>query len=314
MTDTETNANARSSAHTSTPHIHAYGTGLNGLVGSKIVTELEERVDFDNLDISDPKRPVDITDAEQVLRVTAEPERRFLLHSAAFTNVNAAWEQRGDKDGLAWQVNVEGTRNIVDACQENGLHLIHLSTAFVFDGEKDGMYTEDDPMNPIEWYGRTKAEAETVIRESSIDWTILRIDFPFRQDSFERPDVAHTIAQKLQADELYPMFTNHWFGPTVIEDLAQVVGWVMDSETTGLFHASSGEKWTDYEFATAIKAAHDLDGEIEQGDLDAYLETLQRPYQRNTAMNTGKLDEMVSDAALNRTTTIHAIQGLKLAT
>ncbi len=270
--------------------MNVYGTGMSGLVGSKIATELND-ISFDNLDLNDSERPVDITDKSQLLKVTADEKSSAMLHCAAFTNVNAAWEQRGDKDGLAWQVNVEGTRNVVEACKENDLHLVHLSTAFVFDGEKDGLYTEEDPMNPIEWYGRTKAEAERIIRESDIDWTILRIDFPFRSDTYDRPDIAHTIAENMKNDTLYPMFTNHYFGPTIIEDLAQVVGWVMREKQTGLYHASSGEKWTDYKFANAIKAAHDLDGEIEKGDLDAYLETLERPYQRNTAMDVSKLKD-----------------------
>ncbi len=272
-----------------TSQLHAYGTGMSGLVGTR-VSELLSTVSFDNLDLNDPTRPVDITDREQLFRATDASDRTALLHCAAFTDVTAAWEQRDDTDGLVWQVNVEGTRNVVAACKQHDLHLVHLSTAYVFDGEKDGMYTEDDPMQPIEWYGKSKAAAERIIRESDINWTILRIDFPFRQDAFHRPDFAHSIAQKLQDDSLYPMFTNHWFGPTVIEDLAAIIEWVLQENITGLYHASSGERWSDYEVATAIKRLHELEGTVEKGDLDAYLETLQRPYQRNTAMDTSKLD------------------------
>jgi dTDP-4-dehydrorhamnose reductase len=218
----------------STPHL--IGTGLNGLIGSKLVTDLADDYHFLSLDISDPDQPVDITDYDQIMAACQDTHASALIHLAAYTNVTAAWEQRGDKSGLAYQVNVEGTKNIIKACQQLDLHLIHMSTAYVFDGQKDQMYVEDDPVNPIEWYGRTKAWAEEAIQASdNLTWTILRIDQPFRSDPFPRLDVVHRIIHGLQNDDLYPQFTNHYLGPTFIDDLVNVIQWKIEHQKTGLY-------------------------------------------------------------------------------
>jgi len=273
-------------------------TGLNGLVGSKFATDFADQYQYDRMDVSDKNNPVDITNLDQIRKVFERSEAESILHLAAFTNVNAAWEQSGDKTGLAYQVNVEGTKNLVKACQEYGKHLIHISTAYVFDGEKEGLYTEEDQINPIEWYGKTKAWAEEAIKGSEIDWTILRIDQPFRSDPFPKVDIAHRIIDGLKKDTLYPQFTNHYFGPTFIDDFAKVIDWVIRTKTKGLFNATSGEKWSDYDFAKLINEKLNLGGEVNKGDLDEYLKTISRPYQRNTALDSSKLIKML-DFKLN---------------
>jgi len=266
-------------------------TGLNGLVGSKFADDFGEEYDFDRMDISDPHNPVDITNFSQVLEKFKSSEAKFVLHLAAFTNVAAAWEQNKDKGGSAYQVNVEGTKNIIKACQETKKHLIHISTANIFDGKKEGLYTEDDKPNPIEWYGQTKAWAEEAVMDSEIDWTILRIDYPFRSDEFHKEDVVRRIMAGIRKDNLYPQFTNHYFGLTFIDDFAKVIDWVIRTDARGLFNASSGEKWSDYDFASAVNKILKLGGKIKKGDLAEYRKTLDRsrPYQKNTALDCSKL-------------------------
>ncbi len=269
-------------------------TGINGLVGSKLTQLYADRYHFDVLDISDSVNPVDITNQKSTFKAVANSPAQVLLHFAAYTNVTGAWQQRGDKNGLAWQVNVVGTQNIVDACKRYNKHLVHISTAYVFNGQKEGLYTEEDELSPIEWYGETKAEAEKIVRSSEIDWTILRIDQPFRSDEAVRPDVVRRIIQGLKSNSLYPQFTNHYFGPTFIDDFAKIVNWVIQTKTTGIFNSSSGEKWTDYDFAQLINKTLKLNKEINKGDLKEYLKTLDRPYQRNTAMSNQKLTKQLN--------------------
>lgn len=265
------------------------GTGLKGLVGSRFVELLSSTYSFENLDVSDPENPVDITQYQSVLNRFSASTAEWVVHFAAFTNVSAAWEQRGQETGLAYQINVEGTRNIVKAAQATGKRLIHISTAYVFDGQKSELYTEVDQIKPIEWYGETKAKAEQVVQDSSLDWTILRIDQPFKAQPFAKSDLAHTILSKLQTDSLYPMFTDHFFGPTFIDDFAKILEWVIRTNQTGLWHATSGERWSDFEFATAIQEQHQPDSKVLPGKLDDYLKSLNRPYQRNTALSIEKL-------------------------
>jgi dTDP-4-dehydrorhamnose reductase len=264
-------------------------TGLNGLVGSKLADDFAEQYEFENLDQRHPTHPVDITNAAQVQQLFAASSAQTVVHFAAYTDVTGAWTQSGDKNGVAYQVNVVGTENIVAAAEATGKHLIHISTSYVFDGEKEGLYTEDDQPNPIEWYGQTKLLAEEVVQARSTAWTILRIDQPFRSDTFSKPDAVRKMIQLITAEKPNPLFANHFFGPTFIDDFAKVIDWVIRTQTTGLFHASSGESWSDYEFGQAINETFELGKELRKGDLDEYLKTAQRPYQRNTAMSCEKL-------------------------
>ena len=273
---------------------HLIATGINGLVGSKFKELYTKSYTIQSLDIADKHNPVDITNKNQVLSALANTAAECVIHLAAYTDVTAAWKQRNDKSGSAYKVNVEGTRNIVHACKQSNLHLIHISTAYVFDGKKDGLYNEDDQVNPIEWYGYTKAEAETVIRESDVSHTILRIDQPFRSDRHTRPDIAHRIIDGLTSGELYPQFTNHFFGPTFIDDFSKVLDWVARTKPEGVFNASSGELWSDYDFAQAIAQTHSFSPNlVKKGNLDEYLQSLDRPYQKNTAMDTSKLQSNI---------------------
>ncbi len=265
------------------------GTGLSGLVGSKFVDLYKDKYKITNLDLHDPVNPVDITNADQVMQAVEASPAEFIIHMAAYTNVTGAWEQRGDKSGLAWQVNVVGTQNIAQAAEKTNKHLIHISTAYVFDGEKKTPYTEKDKPNPIEWYGQTKYEAEKIVQTLSTPWTILRIDQPFRSDEAVRPDVVRRIIAKLKDNTLPPQFADHTMGPTFIDDFARVLDFIMRQKVTGLYHASSGESWTDYEFALEIAKKLGLEDKVRPGSLAEYLKTTNRPYQKNTALDISKL-------------------------
>ncbi len=268
-------------------------TGLNGLVGSKLASSFADQYEFDNLDISHSERPVDITNLEAVTTVFAANPAEVVVHFAAYTDVTGAWKQTGDTNGLAYRVNVVGTQNVVAAAEATQKHVIHISTSYVFDGEKSEPYLEDDTPKPIEWYGQTKALAETAVTNSSAPWTILRIDQPFRSDPFSRPDVVRRIVEKLQANTLPPQFADHFIGPTYIDDFVKVIDWVIRTRATGIFHASSGEMWSDYDLALTIKDTLHLPGTVSRGSLSEYLKTSNRPYQRNTSLNCQKLSSQL---------------------
>lgn len=265
------------------------GTGLNGLVGSKFVSDFDATYDFENLDLRNPAKPVDITNEKQVMAVVSQSEAEVLIHMAAYTDVTGAWQQTNDTSGPCYQINVEGTRNIVKACEQAGKHLIHVSTAYVFDGTKQEQYLETDTPNPIEWYGKTKTLAEEIVQTSGTNWTILRIDQPFRNDTFPKVDTLHRIIEGMRAGKLYPQFADHYFGPTYINDFAKIIDFVIRRKLTGLYHASSGETWTDYDFAQLINETLNLGFNVQTGSLAKYLETSNRPYQKNTSLNIDKL-------------------------
>ena len=155
-----------------------------GLVGSKFVEIYKEVHEFQNLDPDEWrwyfKRIQQVDDAFQNQRFPLS----FILQHIPIHKKRL--NKTGDKEGPAYKVNVIGTRNIARAAKKTGKYLVHISTAYVFDGKKQGKYVEDDPVNPIEWYGQTKAWAEEEVAKNCERFSILRIDRPYRLDEFPK--------------------------------------------------------------------------------------------------------------------------------
>lgn len=266
------------------------GTGLSGLVGSKFVRDTAGAFHFENLDLT---TGVDILNESQVQQAVSKSQAEVVVHFAAFTDTQKAFEETGNKDGLAYKVNVLGTQNIAKACKEFGKYLVHISTAYVFDGTKESPYVEDDPTHPIEWYGQTKTWAEEEVQKICTQYAILRIDRPYRLDEFPKLDILHKVIAKLQTNTLPPQFSDTSWTPTAIEKFSKILQTVCEKQPQGIFHATTEKIFSDYTFALWVKDTYNLPGEVREGSLSAYLKENPRPYQKNTALNTEKLSAIL---------------------
>jgi len=139
------------------------GTGLSGLVGSRIRELTNDKFHWVDFSLETGIDILDFSLLKEAFETHKDAEG--VVHLAAFTDTNAAWQQRGDKKGLCYRLNVEGTRNIVDLCRRYKKYLVYISTDFVFDGKKKGAYSEEDKPDPIEWYGYTKFLGEQVVEK-----------------------------------------------------------------------------------------------------------------------------------------------------
>jgi dTDP-4-dehydrorhamnose reductase len=116
------------------------------------------------------RRASDITDARTVGTVIARQQPELVINLAAYTAVDRAESE----PELAWAVNCEGAANIAAACREMAAPLIHLSTDYVFDGCKGEPYREEDAVNPLNVYGRSKEAGERAVRGAAVRHVILR--------------------------------------------------------------------------------------------------------------------------------------------
>lgn len=231
------------------------GTGLTGLMGSRVVQLLSLQYEFVNLSRI---TGVDITNKEQVSRAIEHSDAGIVLHLAAKTNVDACEKDKvlGER-GDAWVVNVEGTKNIAESCLIYNKKLIYISTDFVFDGEKE-FYNEDDTPNPINWYAQTKYEGEKIVKGLQIPWIILRIAYPYRA-SFPKLDFVRVIKNRLQQKQEVKGITDHIFSPTFIDDIAAVFHGLITENATGIYHTVGSEALTPYDAATKIAHTFGLD-------------------------------------------------------
>ena len=239
------------------------GTGLSGLVGSRIVELLGNQYDFQNLDLTSG---VDITKAEEIEQKISSSKAKHLIHLAAFTDVSKAWEQRNEgKESLCYKVNVVGTKNIAKACKKHNKFLIHFSTDFVFDGDKTSPYTEEDKPRPIEWYGQTKLWAEEEVKKSGCYYAILRIAFPFKKkESFSglepnpKLDLVRKIISKLQGGEELKIFFDQIITPTFIDDIAKVVEYCIKNNPIGTYHCVGSSQISPYDLASMVAEKFNL--------------------------------------------------------
>jgi dTDP-4-dehydrorhamnose reductase len=264
------------------------GTGLTGLVGSRII-ELNPDVNFTNISIESGISILDPVALEKVF--VDHPEAKVVLHLAAFTDTNAAWAQKDDQTGLCYQLNVVGTQNIVDLCRKYGKYLIHISTDYVFDGTKEGKYTEDDPTSPIEWYGETKAIAEKVVTDSGIPAAVVRLAFPFRAKYDLKVDVVRKIKAKLENKEVANLFNDQFTTPTFIDDIALGLKTFFDTQPTGIFNLVASSSQSVYEMGLLIAEIFSLDRElVKASSLSEYLKTPNaRPYAKSNILSNDKV-------------------------
>ena len=234
------------------------GTGLDGLVGSRIVELLKDKYEFENLSIS---TGIDITDRSAVLERIKSSDATIVLHLAAKTNVDGCELDKtlGEK-GDAWKINVLGTQNVVDGCLLSNKKLIYISTDFVFDGHNPplGGYSEEDVPNPVNWYAKTKYTGEKIIQNSKIPWIIVRIASPYRA-KFERLDFARAILKRLQEGLAVAAVTDHKFSPTLIDDICSAIDSLVKHNCSGIFHVVGSQTLTPYEAAILIAKEFDLD-------------------------------------------------------
>jgi dTDP-4-dehydrorhamnose reductase len=231
------------------------GTGLTGLVGSRIVELLSTKYQFENISKS---TGVDIEDRESVLSAISASDAQVVLHLAAKTNVDGCETDKPlGQNGEAWRINVEGTRNVADACSKTNKKLIYISTDFVFEGTKE-FYSEDDVPNPVNWYAQTKYEGEKIIRDLKTPWIIARIAYPYRA-SFLKPDFFRAILDRLKNNESVSAVTDHIFTPTFIDDIALALNTLIKNNSQGIFHAVGSQSLTPFAAANLIADEFKLD-------------------------------------------------------
>lgn len=251
------------------------GTGLTGLVGSRITELLNGAYEFEFINL---ENGVNILDKKSVFKVISSSKASTVIHMAAKTNVDGCeLDKEKDKEILtfknesqkeetwireqtAWAINVFGTRNIIEACKAFDKKIIYVSTDFVFNGQKK-FYTEDDAPTPINWYGKTKYEGEKLIQDTKLDWIIMRIAYPYRA-FFERNDLVRVLVSKLEKKEKLNMITDHIMVPTFIDDIANALEVLIQKQEKGIFHVVGSQSITPYDLAVNVAKQFNLNSSL----------------------------------------------------
>lgn len=234
-------------------------TGGDGLVGSKIVEILKVDENFDVTLILEQQ--MDITNREGVFNILKDLNFDVFIHLAAYTNVDKAEIEKE----RVWNINVEGTRNVLDAVNLKNKNFIYISTDFVFDGKKENCpFFEDSKPNPISHYGLTKYEGEKIVREKGI---IIRISYPYRTKFKNKSDIVRNIRSLLKQGKSLSMVTDSKIVPTFIDDIGYAFkSFLLDLNFLNfnpkIFHLVGSQAISPYECGKIIANVFNLDNSL----------------------------------------------------
>ncbi|WP_282048767.1 dTDP-4-dehydrorhamnose reductase [Maribacter aquivivus] len=195
---------------------------------------------------------LDITDSSSIKKNFNSIDYDYCINCAAYTNV----EQAEKTPDMAYKVNAEGVKNLANVCKDYKTILIHISTDYVFDGEKDEPYTVKDVANPINDYGKSKLLGEKYIQEIMDDYCIIRTSWLYSEYG---KNFYTTILKKARAGESLSVTDSQIGCPTNANNLAlYIVEKLTRNSNFGIEHFTDGHSCTWFDFAKKILIDHGL--------------------------------------------------------
>lgn len=241
--------------------------GATGLVASQVLDDWQHHANI----LVPTQEELDIRNPEALKKYLSENSAPIVINFVGYTNLPEAEKDKGNKEGLSWQLNVEAISHLAKICQQENKFLIHISTDNVFYGlESDpGPYGEDHPLmdnqDQVNWYGYTKTQGERAIKNSRARSAIVRISHPFGNPKVDR-DFAQKVISYIKAG--YTLFDDQHFTPTYLPDLSTALKKISGEQIQGIYHVVCQPLSTPFEFAQFIAQKKNLPkvkvGKIEQ--------------------------------------------------
>ncbi len=210
--------------------------GSSGQIGRELLRTLPPLGEIVALD----QRDTDLSDLENLRAVLYAQAPDVIVNAAAYTEVDKA---EGDKV-LAFRINADAVRVMADYARYNGALLVHYSTDYVFDGEKDGAYIETDVTNPLSVYGKSKRAGEEAVQNSGCHSLIFRTSWVY---SVHGSNFVKTILQWARERDSLNIVADQIGAPTSAELIADVTAislaaYQADILPEGIYHlTASGE-------------------------------------------------------------------------
>lgn len=277
-------------------------TGSSGLLGSKLVATTkghEILPTYSTKPLFPDSLKMDITSRNEVLRIMGEFKPNVVIHTAAETDVDGC-EVNKDR---AWEVNVEGTKNIADACAEVGATPVYISTDYVFDGGK-GLYDEDDKPNPINYYGFSKLEGEKHVAKMG-GHLIVRTSVLYGWHRWKK-NFATWVLESLKQKKRITVVDDHYNSPTLADNLAELLLEAVEKGLTGLYHTVGKERISRFEFALMVAKTFELDTKLIEPIKMAELKAWAARRPRDSSLRVDKIQREL------KTKTLGISEGLRL--
>ena len=219
--------------------------GNIGMLGNDVEKLLKER----GLTYWSSDKEVDISDYKALEKFGKDMKIKWVINCAGYTKVDKAEEEIDE----AFRINKDGVRNIALFSSKRQIRLIHISTDYIFDGDKDDVrgYREDDKANPLSVYGKSKLAGEKEIQKILEEYFILRTAWLYGLNGH---NFIFTMLRLFQKKEKLEVVDDQRGSPTYANDLAEVILKIIQSgsEKYGIYHFSNEGVTNWYKFARAI--------------------------------------------------------------
>ena len=277
-------------------------TGSSGLVGSRFVNLYKDKFSITSCGRENADIYLNLLSHDDLKKVVEESDAEVIINFAAYTNVDQAENEKGQKDKEVYILNVMVPLWLAESCQKSGKKLYHISTDYVFDGKKeDKPYTEDNLPNPVNsWYSITKFQGEISVKEkfkNSTDYAIIRISYPYSGVYKRKMDVARTVVSRLSNNQSYQGIINQKVKPTSVDDIADALNLLLTKNASGIFHVAGNfspiDYITPYDFAYKIAETFNLDSSlIESIDFNEFSRVRIAPRPQHTWLDTRKIENL----------------------
>lgn len=270
-------------------------TGANGLLGQKLVSLLQEKGNIHVVATARGNsaqpitqgefRSLDVTDNNQVEKLVSETKPDVIIHTAAMTQVDDC-ETKRDECILN---NVTAVENLVAACRTHNVHLVHVSTDFIFDGSTGPLDELAEP-NPVNFYGESKLAAEKAIQSSGISWSILRTVLVYGvTNDMSRSNIVLWVKKSLEEKKSISVVNDQWRTPTLAEDLAQGCYLAAIKKARGVFNISGKDFMSPFDIAVQTAEFFKLDKTLIQAtDSTKFKQPARRPMKTGFIIDKAK--------------------------
>lgn len=217
-------------------------TGVSGQLGYDVARVLAQRgIEYRGTS----SKELDITDRAAVEHLMQSYRPDAVIHCAAYTKVDLA----EDEPERCWAVNADGTRNLAAACREIGAKMLYISTDYVFPGTGEQFRRTDDPVSPVNTYGRSKLAGELAVQSLLETYFIVRISWVFGKNG---NNFVKTMLRLAETRTELSVVCDQIGSPTYTVDLAPLLCDMVQTERYGIYHATNGGTCAWSEFAEAI--------------------------------------------------------------
>lgn len=275
-------------------------TGASGLVGSYFYQTAKDKLEIIRAGREEADIYLDLLSEDNIKKVIGGFDGQAVINFAAFTNVDKAEDEKGDKNGQVYLLNTKAPKILAESCLKKGLKLFHISTDYVFDGLKESApYLEDDLIGPVDsWYAITKEWGEKQVFKNGDDRScIIRISYPYSPVYLKKNDFLRVVVNRLESGLVYEGIFDQKIKPLSVIEAAEGLLLLLERNGSGIYHLAGegGKKGfvTPFEFALKAAEVFGLDKKLlSKISFEQFSRKRTAPRPKDTWLSTQKIKEL----------------------